>query len=268
MTPGRTRASVLEWGQGFIAATAIGVLLGLLGPFGSFLNGGLWGRLVYWTGMAWLGFALCGGGVWLIVSRLRAPLAIWAALVTLIVVMSIPLGAVSWFAAHALWPPLNGLPRLTPAVWYVESLIVTAPQVMLFAVLALRRRDAGRSALLSAPSPGLLGVAAVQVLCLQMEDHYVRVHAAGASRLVLATLAQAIASLGRTPGLHVHRSWWVADAAVAGALRDGRNLRLVLTNGLKVPVARAKVAAARERGWLRDPGAAAQPEAPLGVAGL
>jgi hypothetical protein len=268
MTLGWTRASVLAWGQGFLAATAIGVLFGLLGPLGSFLNGGLWERLVYWTGMAWLGFALCGGGLWLIVSRVRARLAIWAALVSLIVVMSIPLGAASWLAAHALWPQLNGLPHLTPAVWYVESLIVTAPQVTSFAILALRRRHGGLSAPLSAPSPDLLGVAAVQVLCLQMEDHYVRVHTAGASRLVLATLAQAIANLGRTPGLQVHRSWWVADAAVVGALRDGRNLRLVLTNGLKVPVARAKVAAARERGWLRDPGAPPELAAPLGVAGL
>ena len=78
-----------------------------------------------------------------------------------------------------------------------------------------------------------------------------RIHTAGGSRLVLATLAQAMAALGRAPGLRVHRSWWVADKAVAGAVAEGRNLRLVLVNGLSAPVARSAVAAVRAAGWLQ-----------------
>lgn len=33
-------------------------------------------------------------------------------------------------------------------------------------------------------------------------------------------------------------------------MSEGRNLRLILTNGLNAPVARASVAAVREAGWL------------------
>ena len=61
---------------------------------------------------------------------------------------------------------------------------------------------------------------------------------------------QAIAALGRTPGLRVHRSCWVAEKAVVGMRADGRNLRLSLANGLTAPVARSCVGAVREAGWL------------------
>ena len=100
---------------------------------------------------------------------------------------------------------------------------------------------------------GLLGVSPAEVLCLQMEDHYVRVHTRGGSRLVMATLGQAITALDGAEGLQVHRSWWVARRAVAHARRQGRNLRLELVNGIVAPVARAGVASVRAAGWIADP---------------
>jgi DNA-binding LytR/AlgR family response regulator len=85
-----------------------------------------------------------------------------------------------------------------------------------------------------------------------MEDHYVRIHRAGGSSLELMTMSDAIARYGADKGLRAHRSWWVADDAVTGAERDGRNWRLRLTNGLSVPLARASVSEARAKGWIRD----------------
>ncbi|AWN55345.1 hypothetical protein DK412_01585 [Methylobacterium sp. 17Sr1-1] len=86
------------------------------------------------------------------------------------------------------------------------------------------------------------------ILALQMEDHYVRVHTRKGSALVLMPLRQAVQEVGHRPGLTVHRSWWVARDAVTGWRRDGRNIRLVLVGGLDVPVARARLVAAREAG--------------------
>jgi len=79
-----------------------------------------------------------------------------------------------------------------------------------------------------------------------MEDHYVRVHRASGSTLELMPLQDAIARYG-SGGLQVHRSWWVAADAVVGAERDGRNWRLRLSNGQRVPVARNRIAATRAR---------------------
>ncbi|MDQ8029638.1 MAG: LytTR family DNA-binding domain-containing protein [Brevundimonas sp.] len=81
------------------------------------------------------------------------------------------------------------------------------------------------------------------VVCLQMEDHYVRVHTTRGSALVLMRLSDAIGELQGTPGLQVHRSWWVAEAAVRGVDRSARAVRVHLSNGVIAPVSRPYVQA-------------------------
>ncbi|MDQ1155378.1 LytTR family DNA-binding domain-containing protein [Brevundimonas sp. SORGH_AS_0993] len=89
------------------------------------------------------------------------------------------------------------------------------------------------------------------LISLQMEDHYVRVHTARGSRLVLMPLSQAVAGLQGVEGMQTHRSGWVARAAIVGVVEEGRNLRLVLTGGLTAAVSRARVASLRAAGWLQ-----------------
>lgn len=83
------------------------------------------------------------------------------------------------------------------------------------------------------------------ITCLQLEDHYVRVHVPSASTLLLMRLTDAIGEVGATSGLRVHRSWWVARDAIAAVQPRGRSLQLVLTNGLTVPVSQPYVAELR-----------------------
>jgi hypothetical protein len=244
------RGETAEWAKSFAFATALGLFLGLIGPFGSFLNGPVWQRAVYWVGMSWAGLAVYGPVIRLAHAWAPSRRAAWASIIGLGVLLTVPFAAFSWLFASSLWPVLKRLPYLTPALWYAECLILTLPQLALFTVLHGRRQRDEARAQLPAASLGVLGVAPAEVLCLQMEDHYVRVHARAGSRLVLATMAQAIAALGSRSGLRVHRSWWVAEDAVTGAVAEGRNLRLVLVNGLSAPVARASVAAVRAAGWL------------------
>ncbi|MDP6407627.1 MAG: LytTR family DNA-binding domain-containing protein [Alphaproteobacteria bacterium] len=88
------------------------------------------------------------------------------------------------------------------------------------------------------------------LLCLEMEDHYVRVHTTQGSGLVLQRLSDAMRELAGHDGQQVHRSWWVARAAVSGHERDGGRRILLLSNGLKVPVSRSYLAALRDADWL------------------
>jgi hypothetical protein len=240
----------------FAIITAMGALVGLLGPFGSFLNGPAWQRIVYWVLMAWLGLPAYVG-LRLVLDRTTSRRAGWIAVIASAALFSAASAWVSWTVAHSIWPRLNRVSQLTPAVWYGEGLVVTA----VFTLVLWRRWSPQAETRSPAAAPDLLGAPSSQILCLQMEDHYVRVHTAAGSRLVLATLSQAMETLGRTPGLRVHRSWWVAERAVAGAVADGRNLRLVLVNGLTAPIARASVAAVREAGWLERQQPAASPSA-------
>ena len=88
------------------------------------------------------------------------------------------------------------------------------------------------------------------VLALQGEDHYVRVHTALGSELLLMRLTDAIEELQGVAGERVHRSWWVAREAVGGVRTNGRRVSLTLANGLEVPVSREAAAKLRRAGWL------------------
>jgi len=88
------------------------------------------------------------------------------------------------------------------------------------------------------------------LLALESEDHYLRVHTDQGSELILMRLRDAMAQLVEVPGLQVHRSFWVARAAVAQTQRRGNGWQLILRNGSKVPVSRTYGTALREAGWL------------------
>lgn len=87
------------------------------------------------------------------------------------------------------------------------------------------------------------------LLCLQAEDHYVRVHTALGDDLILHRFSDCVQELDGLDGLRVHRSWWIARAGVADVVRRERKTWLVLTNGLEVPVSRTYMAALKEAGW-------------------
>lgn len=74
------------------------------------------------------------------------------------------------------------------------------------------------------------------LVCLRMEDHYVRVHTTRGSALILMRLSDAMAEAAPTPGAQSHRSWWVAADAIEGFERVGRVGQLRLKTGLTAPV--------------------------------
>lgn len=85
------------------------------------------------------------------------------------------------------------------------------------------------------------------VQCLQVEDHYVRVHGPHDSAMVLMRFSDAIRGVQHLAGLQVHRSWWVADRSVAHLRRNGRTAQLILHNGVVVPVSQPYLAIVTQR---------------------
>ena len=92
-----------------------------------------------------------------------------------------------------------------------------------------------------------------RVLALESEDHYVRVHGAKRSELLLLRLRDAIAEMDGAPGEQTHRSWWVARDAVASVTGAGRSRAIVLINGVRVPIARDSVDRLQRSGFLGSP---------------
>ena len=243
-----------NWAGGSACVLAAGAFLGLVGPFGSYAAGPASERLFYWTGMLAIGALVYGAAIRSILRLPLRPAATFACLGAVLAVLAAPFGWLVSLAATAFWPRIG---PMSPLHWYAQVLVISAPFAVASALFA--RANSRRNADVAHPVPvdGLLGVSPRAVLCLRMEDHYVRVHTAEGSRLVLATLNQAIAALGGASGLRVHRSWWVAESAVVGVAADGRNLRLRLANGAVAPVARSCVYAVRQAGWIpADPATA------------
>lgn len=234
------------WGRRLSLATATGLLLGLIGPFGSYLNDGLAARMAYWTALVWLGVVLhsLSAAVALdLAERWRAPRAVMVA--AAVAIASAPLAALSAALGRLVWPRYTA--GLGPLDWYGQTLIISGLLVagLLWLEARLSPRRPPESAAGEMP-PRLRD----RVLCLQIEDHYVRVHTAQGSELILMSLKDAMAAMAGVEGLQTHRSWWVARAAVAQAREAGRAASLVLTNGVIAPVARNRIAHLRAAGWL------------------
>ncbi|MEO1081254.1 MAG: LytTR family DNA-binding domain-containing protein [Pseudomonadota bacterium] len=89
-----------------------------------------------------------------------------------------------------------------------------------------------------------------QVIALKAEEHYINVYTADAHRLVHHRFSKAVLEMPVDLGLQVHRSWWVADAAVTSAKRGSRRWQLMLANEISVPISDSYVRSVRERGLL------------------
>jgi hypothetical protein len=76
-------------------------------------------------------------------------------------------------------------------------------------------------------------------LLAQSELQYVRVWTTRGNALVLGSLTQIEQFYGAS-GLRVHKSWWVACAAVQGVDKRADKTLLNISNGLQVPVSRRK----------------------------
>jgi DNA-binding LytR/AlgR family response regulator len=151
------------------------------------------------------------------------------------------------------------LPALFACVAAVQLLIVYATTTTPMPTPGGAETPAGAPAL---PEPGAEAAPAVfpsallgklppgigsDIIALETEDHYLRVHAAGGSALILMRMADAVALLDPRLGAQVHRRWWVAEGAVADVRTEGQRLTLRLTDETLVPVGRTFSAAARAR---------------------
>lgn len=155
------------------------------------------------------------------------------------------------------------LTPLPPQAWGHDALFdlafFIAPTVAVVAglVVLLRGSFARRANAARLEAPDEASTAARRsdwpeepILWVRAHDHYLEVATASRTLFLRGGLRDAAARLKDAPGLQVHRSWWVARDAVAAVRREGRDLVLVLENGVHAPVGRSRVGALRARGWL------------------
>lgn len=255
--------SPAAWARRLAYATAAGLFLGVTGAFGTFESAPIQARIVGWVIMFWAGTLILPPLAAIMVGQgRRLNLPVWLTLPTAVAIGSVPMTFISRWATHVFINQRGSQPLVNT---YFEVVAVALPVVAAYVgvKMLLSRRDeeqaltpqATPSAVAATPPrflarlPARLGS---DLLCLQMEDHYVRAHTALGSDLILMRIRDAVAELEGLDGLQVHRSWWVAARAVTGHETGDRRLTLKLVNGLEIPVARSSIPTVRAAGWLKS----------------
>jgi hypothetical protein len=255
-------------------AAAAGLLLGIIGPFGTFESMDSIERFSFWGGAIALGMLIhtplfygaanlgsiyhWPAWAWVTGSAIIAALPMTfvvngiattlfpggsidnvVGLYPLVLAISLPMQWIAYFIANL---DTRSAPIAAPEVDVATSALVPPAE----AFVAIAETPPHAAAFLSKLPPRI----GKDILCLEMEDHYLRVHTKLGDAMIHLRMSDAVGELDGIDGMLVHRSWWVARDAVTGWQRDGKTLLLQLSNGKSVPVARDRQPLVRAAGWL------------------
>lgn len=228
---------------------AVGVVMAILGPFGS-SERSLPERLLYWQ------ICMVGGGFIgvAIDEPVRARVDhFWARVLLVSTAMTPFVTLLVGFTNHILSPMRLTLGNVLQPTFQVF--------VVCFAVMTLRQLAwAEKVTVVVPPEPASDPTTAFRqrlsakrraaaIHAVEAEDHYLRVHTDAGDELITARFGDALAELAAAPGFQTHRSWWVAAEAIDDVTwRRGRG-EAKLKCGLKVPISRSNAGPLKQAGW-------------------
>lgn len=235
------------------ALAGVAVVVGISGPFGTMNTFALLPRMAYWAAVVPLTYAAGFLGTHLVKPHLPArPRALRIALAA---------GAAAG-AVAAVLAGLNaglGLNLGGPRDWalgfaavYIICLVIETVATVLHSHAVQPNGGVQTPALLARLPLDKRGA----LLAITAEDHYITVITTKGREMLLMRLADAMGEAAPVAGLQIHRSHWVALGAVASVVRSGDAAEALLINGTRLPIARARMAAARAAGLLPKKGGA------------
>lgn len=239
------------------------LLMGLIGPFGTYLGMSLPMRLVHFTGTV--------TGISALIVLIRAlfrrwlfptAMPIWGELV--IALVAAPPGGLVVLALLSLTAP-HALPHVSWLELTAQTLVVNIVLVLAIHGLATRApapvapagdgpaetgngtarpietrdarhaaEDAGEALRQKLPLP----LRRAAILSLSAEDHYVRVVTDRGRVLVLMPLSEAADALGPEAGMRIHRSHWVSRQVLETPGTSLSRATVRLADGTVLPVSR------------------------------
>jgi DNA-binding LytR/AlgR family response regulator len=232
------------------------VLLTVSGPFGTFQSFNVGQRLAYWGVMVVAAYITGQGAGTYFIELLRERIASrWPRAILGALLAGLPVTVVVLAVNSVAYQRI--IPAEALQIWLYVELVVLVVTLALVAIKDVMAGAAATAASTTAPElppvppPILERVPLPQrgaLLALSVEDHYVDIVTERGKTLVLMRLADAIRETGDVPGLQVHRSHWVATAAVVKAHRSEGKVTLELSNGMRLPVSRGYLPAVKDAG--------------------
>ncbi|WDE14079.1 LytTR family DNA-binding domain-containing protein [Thalassomonas haliotis] len=235
------------------------MVLALLAPFG--MNKiSLAGNIAFWVTACFSGHLLYSplfflGGKYL----QRFPLPSWAGLLLLSVIagflMCFVITFISWLYFGGSADYLEDLPVLFPKTFLV-GVIITLVELFKNYIKHQNEQLAQQEHMQQEQQTSVKFMDKLPIdkrgtlLCLEMDDHYLKVHTDKGHHMLLMRLKDALADLVDYPGLQTHRSWWVAEEAIRESVKQERRVSLRLSNDLLVPVSRTYLPELKTRNLL------------------
>ena len=235
-------------------SSSLGLVLGLLGPFGSY-GMPLMQRLLYWVVLFNVGYfiyyithQITG---WLFNNKQTDRQFNQAIqFITPTLLASIPLSYLVAFATQFLIDIEIGLTPLA---------IEVLPQVLILGLsidflMGLIYRDTVEIKQSKVEKPGqefinrLPKELGEELICLVMEDHYMVVSTEKGEHMLLMRMKDALIELKNYPGMQVHRSNWIAIDKVKSVKKISRKTLLTMTNGIEISVSKKYLASIKEAG--------------------
>lgn len=239
------------WLRGFAISLGGASFLAFAGAFGSDRAETPTVRFAYWAGLmtvGWLWGIVVSGFFF---RAARHPTHLWlrvaGASLTLALPYSVVVGLVTRLAFHSTYRHPADVADLIVSVVLVTAVMVTINVLVARRTEGLTEASSDPPKFLARLPPKLRGA---EVWAVEAEDHYLRLHTSKGQDLILLRLSDAIAELEGIEGAQVHRSWWVARAAITGAVRSDGRATLTLKDAAEVPVSRTYARLLRERGWI------------------
>jgi len=243
----------------WVCLMSAGIILGIAGPFGTDQVLRAVPRMMYWFALT-IGFYFVGSFVGTFLSRLFVSMRLpfWPAIVLAGAGAGIMIFVLLMGINIALFEvPLDCLRCIAILAANVIgiAIIITCAIVYLKEMHPAADEAKPTADLVKAPEPPAILRRVPfdkrgQLYSLSVSDHYVEITTAKGAELVLMRLGDAITETGAVSGLQVHRSHWVALAAISSAKRDGAKAILTLKDGREIPVSRTYIPALKEAGVL------------------
>ena len=234
----------------------VAVVLGLTGPFGTFQQLGPAARFGYWAVIVLFTYGV-GLFVAMLALALARPVVSNRAVLTLILALAsaIPVAVTVVLVGMAFLGEQFPDPEAF-ATLVLDCFVITLGVAVLLVLAAGNNRVAQDTpAQPSSPAPQApalfkrLPLPQRGALCyLTMQDHYVDVVTDRGHALILMRLSDAIAETAPVRGLQIHRSHWIALDAVRAVSKDDGKALVEMSDGVRLPVSRSYLAAAREAG--------------------
>ncbi len=226
----------------------LGLAIGFAGPFGTIAAMAPVARYAFWLAMVAAGY----GSAHLVAAFLRpkwqAAQPLWLRKLAISLASAIPMTLlVAW-----LLPLIRPGRTISPMQMPLLFLSVAVIQAIIVWLLLAEDRPAAQHLPDKATRADYadelrakLPPHVTEILALEAQDHYLRVHLPGKDALIHMGLNAAIAAIRTDIGIRCHRRWWVAHSAIDCLERDGASYILRLNSGQICPVGRSYIAAVR-----------------------